>query len=266
MLSKVGHEHVEAEIDGELIDHQQLHAALERAHLTEGALHSRPSPSEAASASCGTLTGSITVVHRVQRVTSFSSGRPTTSGSTAGGPSSRPWASQIVVVVHRPQIPLGTVGEDRRDPGVRGHRARDPAGDQSDSPDAPPAGGVVGGGQLPTGPDCLGRGDPMHFGEVLVGDVARIDARSEATHQPGAGRLTEDGRADGVHSDQFQVGIELAQHSRDTRGVPARPDAAHQYVDVAQLRGQLQRERGVGRDVVGIVVLVRAPGVEVLFL
>ncbi len=95
----------------------------------------------------------------------------------------------------------------------------------------------------------------MHLAEVLVGDVAGVDARPEAAHQPRAGGLSEDRRADRVDSHQRQIRIELPQHAGDARGVAAGADAAHQHVDVAQLGGQFEGERGVRGGVVRVVVL-----------
>lgn len=119
-------------------------------------------------------------------------------------------------------------------------------------------------GQLSARPDGFGGCHPVHLAEVLVRDVARVDAGAESAHEAGPGGLAEDGRADGVHAHQPHPGVQLAQDARYARGVPAGADAADQYVDVAHLGGEFEGERGVGGDVVGVVVLVGAPGVGLL--
>lgn len=104
----------------------------------------------------------------------------------------------------------------------------------------------------------------MDLAEVLVRHVPRVDARSQAAHQPGPGGLPEDRRADGVHAHQRQVGIQLPQYAGDARGVSTGAHAAHEDVDVPQLGGEFEGERRVGGGVVRVVVLVGAPAVRVL--
>ncbi len=100
----------------------------------------------------------------------------------------------------------------------------------------------------------------MHLVESVVGDVARMDAAAEATHQPGCGGLAEDGGAGGVDADEPEVGPVAAQGADQARAVASGADAAHQDVQVVQLGAEFGGEGGISGGVVRVVVLVRPVG------
>lgn len=177
-------------------------------------------------------------------------------------------AEQVVlaavgVVEDGADVALRAVGEDGDDPVLGGQGAGQPAGDERDGADAPATGGVVVAGQAPGGPDRFRGGDPVHFVEEVVGDVAGVDAAAQAAHQARGGGLAEDGRSGGVHADDLQVGEEAAQDGGDAGGVAAGTDGDDEGVDPAELGDEFVGERGVGGHVVGVVVLVGAPGIRV---
>ncbi|SLJ72068.1 Uncharacterised protein [Mycobacteroides abscessus subsp. abscessus] len=89
---EIRHQHVEADIDGELVHHQYLAGPIERPELAQGL----------ASSGCSQVrighavrpSGSITWVSLVHRSTTRCDGSSITSGSCAGGRSSRSWLRQ----------------------------------------------------------------------------------------------------------------------------------------------------------------------------
>lgn len=90
VVGQVGHEHVEAEVDAELVDHQQLQTGVEGAQL--GAQPPHRAPASTARTAAGA--GSATEVQRVQDVTVRSPG-PVISSGSSGSPAgvlSRWWS------------------------------------------------------------------------------------------------------------------------------------------------------------------------------
>ncbi|COZ19907.1 Uncharacterised protein [Mycobacterium tuberculosis] len=75
-VGQVRHQHVEADVDAELVDHQHPARAVEPAEYSARSHYDT------------TWVGSITVVLRVHRVTTASSGEAISSGSVGGCPPS----------------------------------------------------------------------------------------------------------------------------------------------------------------------------------
>lgn len=94
----------------------------------------------------------------------------------------------------------------------------------------------------PAGVGRLGRADPVDLVEGVVGDVARMDAAAEPSHQAGRGGLSEDGGPGGVDGDEAQGGPVPAQWSGDPGAVSPGADAADEDVEVVELGGQFGGE------------------------
>ena len=103
----------------------------------------------------------------------------------------------------------------------------------------------------------------MHLIEGGVIDVAGIDAGAQAAHQARRGGLAEDGRADGIDTDELQIWVELAQDAGDAGRVATCSHRTHQDINGAELGVKFQRQALVCLDVVGIVVLVGIPRMRV---
>ena len=103
----------------------------------------------------------------------------------------------------------------------------------------------------------------MHFVERLVVDVAGIDARSQAAHEPRSRGLAEDRRAHRVDADQPQLRVEFTKDACDAGRVASGAHRAHQDINGAELFVQFQREPAVGVDVIGVAVLIGMPGARV---
>lgn len=159
------------------------------------------------------------------------------------------------VVEDAAQVAVGAVGEDGHHDRTRVHPGC-PGGDEGDGAGAPAATDEVVPGEPAAAVGGLGRADPVHLVEPVVGDVAGMDAAAQTAHEPGAGGLAEDRGAGGVHADQPERGPLPAQSGGDPGAVAAGADAAHQHVDAVEPADDLGGERGVTGRVVGVVVLV----------